>query len=164
MGSARSGSVQIHIEAPADRVWALLADLERMGEWSPECYRVEWLDGAHSPATPGARFRGWNRYGSMKWSLVCRVKSVVPTSEISWTTMAGDRDMTTWSYRLVPAAGGVDVVESFDVHWYSAQAKLAEDVLMRDRDRRRLEGMRTTLRRIKELAESISHDGARLAS
>ena len=164
MPSARAGSVQIHIEAPADQVWRLLADVERMGEWSPECYRVEWLDGAESPATPGARFRGWNRYGLLRWSIVCKVTSVVPNREISWTTLAGEREMTTWLYRLTPARAGVDVVESFTVHWYSEQARLAEDVLMRDRDRRRLEGMRTTLRRIKQLVESASRDGAGLAS
>lgn len=154
MRSARTGSVQIHIDAAAEQVWGLLADVERMSQWSPECYRVAWLDGACSPATPGARFRGWNRYGLLRWSILCKVKSAVPSSEISWTTLAGDREMTTWSYRLTPTAGGVDVVESFDVHWYSLSARIAEDFLMRDRDRRRVAGMRTTLHRIKQLAES----------
>ena len=57
MKSSRSAAVHVHIDAPAQRVWAVLSDLERMGEWSPECYRVEWLDGAHSPATPGRASR-----------------------------------------------------------------------------------------------------------
>lgn len=146
--------MQIHIAAPAEQVWGLLADVERMSEWSPECYRVAWLDGARSPATPGARFRGWNRYGLLRWSVLCTVSSAVPSREISWTTLAGDMEMTTWSYRLTPAGSGVDVVESFDVHRYSFSARVAEDFLMRDRDRRREEGMRTTLQRIKQLVES----------
>lgn len=160
MRSARSGSVQAHINAPADVVWALLADVERMSEWSPECYRVEWLDGASSPAKPGARFRGWNRYDKLDWSVPCLVKSAVPGVEISWSTLAGDREMTTWSYRLTPSAGGVDVVESFDVQWYSQPARLAEDFLMRNRDERRLDGMRSTLQRIKEVAERAAHTSA----
>ena len=56
MRSARHGEVRAHIDAPPQQVWALLANLDQMGRWSPECYRVRWLDGASSPATPGARF------------------------------------------------------------------------------------------------------------
>ena len=52
MASARRGEVRVHVDAPPDVVWALVADLDRMGEWSPECYRVEWLDGAASTAKP----------------------------------------------------------------------------------------------------------------
>ena len=55
--------MQVHVNAPPETVWAILANLDRMGERSPECYRVEWLDGAESPARVGARFKGWNRYG-----------------------------------------------------------------------------------------------------
>jgi len=40
------------------------------------------------------------------------------------------------------------------VFWLPVTARLAEDVLMRDRDRRRQEAMRATLNRIKELAEN----------
>lgn len=49
MASARNGEVQITIAAPAEQVWALLSDVERMGEWSPECYQVHWLADARSP-------------------------------------------------------------------------------------------------------------------
>jgi uncharacterized protein YndB with AHSA1/START domain len=156
MKSARSGSVQVHIDAPAQRVWAVLSDLERMGEWSPECYRVEWLDGAHSPATPGARFKGWNRFGWMRWSMPCEVKTAVADQELSFSTMARGRELVTWSYRIDPSEGGVDLVESFDVHWLPLSARIAEDFLMRDRDRRREESMRKTLEGIKQLAEDGS--------
>jgi uncharacterized protein YndB with AHSA1/START domain len=153
MKSARAGSVQVHIDAPAQRVWAVLSDLERMGEWSPECYRVEWLDGAHSPATPGARFKGWNRFGWMRWSMPCEVKTAVADQELSFSTMARGKQLVTWFYRINPSQGGVDLVESFDVHWLPLSARIAEDFLMRDRDRRREESMRKTLEGIKQLAE-----------
>lgn len=153
MRSARTGSVTVHVDAPAARVWALLADLERMGEWSPECYRVEWQDGASSPATPGARFRGWNRYGRMRWSVACRVKTAVPDKELSFSTLVREKEMVTWTYRIEPSDDGVDLVEFFDVHWLPLSARIAEDFLMRDRDRRRDRAMRLTLGRIKGLAE-----------
>ena len=40
-----TGQVQIHIEAQPEKVYALVSDVARMGEWSPECYRCEWMDG-----------------------------------------------------------------------------------------------------------------------
>lgn len=153
MASARQGQVSLHIDAPPERVWELLAHLERMGEWSPENYRVEWIDGASSPAKPGAKFKGWNRYGPMKWSMTCEVKTAEPGKELSWSTVQRGREVVRWTYRLAPADGGTDVTESFEVKWFPFQAWLAEDVLMRDRDRRREAAMRTTLERIKAVAE-----------
>jgi polyketide cyclase/dehydrase/lipid transport protein len=55
-----SGSVTEHMNAPPARVWALIADVTRTGEWSPETHKAEWLDGATGPAV-GARFRGRRR-------------------------------------------------------------------------------------------------------
>ena len=154
MRSARSGQVQAHIDAPPQEVWALLADLEQMGRWSPECYRVQWLGGATSPATPGARFQGWNRFGWMRWSMTCEVKTADPGRELAFSTIQRDRELVRWRYRLGPAGDGTDVIESFEVIWLPFTARLAEDVLMRDRDRRREEAMRATLSRIKDLAEN----------
>ena len=154
MRSARSGQVQAHIDAPPQRVWELLADLEQMGQWSPECYRVQWLGGASSPATPGARFQGWNRFGWLRWSMTCQVKAAEPGRELAFSTVRGERELVRWRYRLEPAGGGTDITESFEVFWLPFTARLAEDVLMRDRDRRREEAMRATLDRIRELAEN----------
>jgi uncharacterized protein YndB with AHSA1/START domain len=154
MRTARSGSVRTRVEAPVERLWSLLVNLDRMGEWSPECYRVEWLEGASAPAVEGARFRGWNRYDRMRWSVACRVKHVVPGEELSFSTLRRDKEMVTWTYRLRPSGGGVKLTESFDVHWLPLSARFAEDHLMRDRDRRREEAMRATLERIKQLAEA----------
>jgi uncharacterized protein YndB with AHSA1/START domain len=133
MRAAQSGQVQLHVDAPAERVWALLSNLERMGGWSPECYRVEWEGGARSPAVPGARFRGWNRYNRLKWSVACQVKTAVPGKELSFSTLLRGREAVTWSYRIEPANGGADPVESFEAHWLPRSARFVEDYLMRDR-------------------------------
>ncbi len=154
MRTAHTGAVQVHIDAPANKVWELLSHLERMGEWSPECYRVEWDGGATSPATPGARFRGWNRSGRMKWSVACQVKTAVPEKELSFSTVFRGKEGVTWSYRIEPSDGGVDPVESFDVHWLPLSGWIIENYFMPDRDRRREEAMRSTLERIKQVAET----------
>lgn len=156
MTSARHGQVRLHIDAPPETVWSLLANPGRMGEWSPECYRVAWLDGARPPASPGARFKGWNRYGPMRWSMTCEIKTAEPLREISWSTIQRGRELVRWRYWLEPADGDTDVTESFDVMWLPLAARLAEDVLMRDRDRRRERAMRATLERIKATAEAAN--------
>lgn len=117
---------------------------------------MEWQDGARSPAAPGARFRGWNRYGRMKWSVACRVKTSVPDKELSFSNLVREKEMVTWTYRIEPSGEGVDLVESFEVHWLPLSARFAEDYLMLNRDRRREQAMRTTLERIKALAETTS--------
>lgn len=154
MRSARDGAVGIHIEAPPERVWAVLADVERMGEWSPECYRVQWLDGAHSPAVKGARFKGSNRYGWLRWSMTCAVTAAEPGRELAWSTLRGTREVAQWRYRLEPSHGGTDLTESFHVVWLPLDARIGEDFLMRDRDRRREAAMRATLARIKATIEA----------
>ena len=55
-------SASVVIDAPPERIYDLVADLPRMGEWSPECQRVEWADGATDRRT-GATFVGHNRGG-----------------------------------------------------------------------------------------------------
>ncbi|MGB8503197.1 SRPBCC family protein, partial [Mycobacterium sp.] len=62
MPTATTGSANVHIDAPPLAVYRLVSDITRMGQWSPECYRCEWLDGA-TGATVDARFRGHNRLG-----------------------------------------------------------------------------------------------------
>jgi uncharacterized protein YndB with AHSA1/START domain len=161
MRTALSGEVREHIGAPPQKVWALLANLEQMGQWSPECYRVQWLDGASSPATAGARFRGWNRLGWMRWSTTCQVKTAEPGRELAFSTIQKDRELVRWRYLLEPASGGTDLIESFQVIWLPFTVRVAEDMLMRDRDRCREEAMRTTLSRIKAYAEGAPTAAAR---
>ena len=60
MDTATIDTATIDIDAPADVVYDLVADITNMGRWSPECFRTAWVDGATAPV-PGARFKGWNR-------------------------------------------------------------------------------------------------------
>ena len=53
-------SVSIEIETPPERVYELVSDVTRMGDWSPECTSCSWTDGATGPAV-GARFKARNK-------------------------------------------------------------------------------------------------------
>ena len=90
-GGCVRGQQSIEISATPERVYGVVSDLTRMGELSPECRRVEWLDGATGP-TPGARFVGHNRGGPVTWAREGRVVSAQQGTEFSFRT---DRAATT---------------------------------------------------------------------
>ena len=72
-----SGSAQVEVQTPTEKVFEIVTDVTRFKEWSPECYLCEWLDGASGPAV-GARFRGHNRRGKFGWRTTCRITALKP--------------------------------------------------------------------------------------
>ncbi len=152
----RQDSQSVVIEAPPERIYALVADLPRMGEWSPECRRVEWLEGSTGPAE-GARFIGHNPGGPrglMKWSRRGRVLRADPGREFAFVTEEGGREGTEWRYRLEPVAGGTRVTESYTVTWIPAWARIV-DVPTNRAGELRL-GLRHTLDQLKRAAEAAA--------
>jgi uncharacterized protein YndB with AHSA1/START domain len=144
-GSVMHGEAKIHIQAPPEKVYALVSDVSRMGEWSPECISAEWVDGATGPAV-GAKFKGRNKQGFVKWSTTPEVVAADPGREFSFKTKE-----TTWRYRFRESSGGTDVTESFDVPEYGRLMRIVAPV--KKREPLLLEGMHTTLKRIKAAAE-----------
>ncbi|TLF44791.1 SRPBCC family protein, partial [Nonomuraea sp. KC401] len=76
-------SVQVHIRAEPRAVWNLIADVTRMGEWSPVCRRCAWIAPATGPAA-GARFVGHNRMAGLRWSRECEVVVCEPGTEFAF--------------------------------------------------------------------------------
>jgi len=152
-------SAQTVMNATPARIYDLIADLRRMGEWSPECDRVEWEAGATSPAA-GARFTGHNRTGPghlIGWSRHGRVLTADPRREFTFVTEEGGREATVWRYRLEPAGGGTRVTESYDVKWLPLWARIIDGPLNRHRELH--DNMRYTLARLKTAAEAGNHAG-----
>ena len=153
MPSARSGQSSIQIAAAPDLVYDLVSDVTRMGDWSPECYRCEWLKGA-TVAAPGARFRGYNRLGPTRWQRTAVVDVAERGHAFGFTTLdeRAGRDETRWRYTIEPSSSGTLLTESFELLWCSTLTKLIELPLPRGRQVRR--GIEQTLQRIKRVAES----------
>ena len=105
-------SVSREIAAPPERVWALVSDMTRMGEWSPEATGGRWLGGASGPAS-GARFRGTNRSGWQRWSTTCTVTACEPGRRFAFAVTAGPAKVATWDYEIEPTASGCRVTESW---------------------------------------------------
>jgi hypothetical protein len=107
------------VSATASQVYDLVADLPRMGEWSPECAAVEWED-AHAGPVVGARFVGHSRTGPRKLirrSRRGRVLVADPGHEFAFATEEGGREGVVWRYRFEPVDGGTCVTESYEVTW-----------------------------------------------
>jgi hypothetical protein len=155
----REDSHRLDIGAAPERLYGMVADLARMGEWSPECRQVEWLDGATGPAV-GARFIGHNKGGPgglMKWSRQGRVLTADPGREFAFVTEEGSRESTEWRYRFEPVAGGTRVTESYKVWWIPTWARILDVPTNRARELR--EHMGRTLEQLKRVAESTPSAG-----
>jgi uncharacterized protein YndB with AHSA1/START domain len=149
--------VTTRIEASPDRIWELIGDPTRMGEWSPECRRVEWVGGATGPELR-ARFRGHNRYGWRAWATTANIVRYEPGREIAWDVGLAGFAVANWSYRIDPDLGGrrCTVVEKFGDRRgpvFRALGPVARGV--KDVDEHNRVGMEETLARIKAAAESV---------
>ncbi|WP_460604261.1 SRPBCC family protein [Jatrophihabitans fulvus] len=147
------GEVTVRMAAPPEKVWELVSDVTRIGEFSPETFEAEWLGGATGPAL-GATFRGHvkrNGRGPVYWT-TCKVTQCEPGKVFGFAVVGGGRTFNNWSYRIEPDGDGSRVTEAFDI-----QPNLAMRAywLVAGRLRRRTNenGMRQTLERIKAVVE-----------
>ena len=155
-------SEELVVNATAEHIYDLVADLPRMGQWSPECQSVEWEGGAEEPVV-GARFVGHNRGGPrklMRWSRHGRVLVAEPGRQFAFVTEEGGHESTVWRYRFESVDGGTRVTESYEVKQIPAWARILD--IPTNRHRELLEGMRSTLARLKNFAETESRNAPTL--
>jgi hypothetical protein len=144
------GQATIHVNAPPEKVYGLVSDVTRMGEWSPECRKAEWIGGATGPAA-GARFKGHNKLGIARWSTTPTVKVADPGREFTFETGKPGKEDTRWTYRFTPKDGGTDLTESFEALRYPGFMKLVSRPEKRTAKLER--DIQQTLERIKQAAE-----------
>ncbi|MEY2474577.1 MAG: hypothetical protein QOK28_3906 [Actinomycetota bacterium] len=109
----RTDAVTVHMNASCERVYDLISDVTRMGEWSPECHRCEWIDGASGPAV-AARFNAYNRRGLLRWSNTPTVIVADRPNEFAFARSTRGSGEYVWRYRLVPSGSGTEVTESYE--------------------------------------------------
>ncbi len=149
------GQAAVVIGAPADRVWTLVSDVTRTGEWSPENTGAEWLDGATGPAV-GARFKGTNRRGRTRWRTTCEVIAAVPGREFAFVTGTAAKPDTVWRFVLEPRGDETLVTESFELAKpLGPFSRLVTRLTIGVWDRRAdlEENVRTSLANLKRVAE-----------
>jgi ligand-binding SRPBCC domain-containing protein len=145
------------VAAPPEMVYALVADVTRTPEFSPEVTSCRWLDGVTGPVA-GARFEAVNRSPAGKtWTNRPVVTVADPGREFAFTRTEPFAGSIAWRYRFEPVADGTRVVESYEVErpvsrlgWF-----VIENVFRGGNRRRALrDGMRTTLDRLRAAVET----------
>ncbi|ONM47679.1 SRPBCC family protein [Nocardia donostiensis] len=143
--------VSIEIAASPERVWAVVSDLKRMPEFSPQCVRMLPLG---TPKT-GTWTININRDGKKFWPTTARIVRYEPNQAFAFRI---NENRSVWSYTLEPTASGTRLIERRDVPngttWLSRTAVNAalggeqpfEELLVR--------GMNETLDKIKTAVEA----------
>lgn len=84
----------VEIAAPVQRVWAIVSDLRRMGERSPQCRKMYILGG---PIGHGTRTININSAGWKYWPTTSRVVAFEPERRIAFRI---PQNGSVWTYEL----------------------------------------------------------------
>lgn len=113
----------IHVKAYPAEVYAVVSDLPRSAEWSPECTGGEWISG--EPAAVGSIFRGenlrskdvvgWAPLVRGIWYTEARVIEARPGRTFQWAMLTHTREnqRSVWGFDVEPADGGTILVHHF---------------------------------------------------
>lgn len=100
-----SVEVETTVRAPADRVWALVCDVNLPGRFSSEFKGASWID--DGPAL-GARFVGRNAHPALgAWETTSWVTRYDPGRAFAWAVSDPDTPSATWWYLLDRGDGGI---------------------------------------------------------
>jgi uncharacterized protein YndB with AHSA1/START domain len=98
-------TASLDVAAPPARVWDVVSDVRRTGEWSPECRRVLVL----GRVRVGALLLGVNRRRHVRWVTLSRVTVCTPGVEIGWVVLTNRSE---WRYRLEPSGTGTTITQT----------------------------------------------------
>ncbi|MFC4375933.1 SRPBCC family protein [Nocardia halotolerans] len=141
----------IDIAASPEKVWSIIADLNRMSEFSPTTVKMVALGGIRE----GARTVNLNKDGWRIWPTTSRIVRLVPNTALAFRM---NENRTVWSYELAPTAAGTRVVERRTLGpkglpgWMGPVVKVSGGEQKFEADL--VAGMHETLRKIKAAAES----------
>ncbi|WP_370290775.1 SRPBCC family protein [Nocardioides sp.] len=149
-----TSSVSLRMEAPAEKVWDLVSDVTRIGEFSPETFEAQWTRGATGPAV-GATFKGHvkrNGVGPIYWA-PCTVTRCEAPRVFEFRVGTQGRPINNWGYRIEPDGEAACVVTEYFRLEPALPVKVYWLLLGRLRNRTNQRGMRTTLERMKLVVE-----------
>lgn len=95
------------VQAIAEQVYAVISDVTRIPQWSPETKRAERIDADH--------FRAWNRRRLGRWQTRAKIVDADPGHRFSFVVQAFGGDWTEWTYLMEPGShpGSTRLTESF---------------------------------------------------
>ena len=149
----QSGSIVV--ARPPDELYDMVADVTRMGEWSPVCKACWWDDGAGPKV--GAGFTGRNELPERTWETHSEVVAADRGREFAFVvTVTGTR----WGFTFAPVEGGTEVTESWEFPadaFDFFQQRYGDDAPAQIATRQELArtGIAATLAAIKKTAEAV---------
>lgn len=149
-------SVSLHMRAHPESIYALVADVTRTPEFSPEIVECQWLGGATGPAV-GARFKGRNKMPNRPaFSNKPVVTIADPGRAFAFSRTEPFGGTVEWRYDFAPDADGTIVTESYAVTkpvsrigWFIIETLFGR----KDRRADLHSGMDQTLERLRRVAE-----------
>ncbi|CAM4453081.1 Polyketide cyclase / dehydrase and lipid transport [Mycobacterium basiliense] len=142
--------VQVDIDAPPAKVWALISDFRRMPDWSPQC---RWMR-QFGPLRQGTRTLNFNRRNRLFWPTTCTVVEVIPEKKLAFRV---NTNRSIWSYELEPNGTGTRVIESRHAeNGVSAFSSMSVNAFFGGNanfERELVDGMNASLAKIKAAAE-----------
>jgi len=148
-GMHREASIEI--QASPEAVYNLVADLPRMGEWSPENIGGEWQGGGSGQV--GDHFIGQNRAGERTWSAPVMVTQAERGRCFAFVIGPDESPYVRWTYRLEPSGSGTRVTEVWDVEQLPPTLQSWTQEQLADRVRHTEDMLTKTLAAIKKTAE-----------
>lgn len=154
-------TVSLPMRADPEAIYALVADVTRMPEFSPEIVECKWLDGASGPAV-GARFVGRNKMATPNRPSFTNKPVVTicdPGRTFAFSRTEPFGGTVVWRYDFVPDGDGALVTESYTVTkpvsrigWFIIGGLFGR----KDRRADLHAGMEQTLERLRQVAERQS--------
>ena len=142
------------IAASPEQVYAAIADVTRMGEWSGECHTCEWHEGFNGPVV-GATFDGHNRNGEFTWTTQGKIIEAEPGRAFVFECSMMEFHFSTWGYLIEPRESGCRVTEwSDDLRPESALEFSKQTSGIDDRTERNRSTMSQTLERLAAALEN----------
>ena len=149
----RTHSDSIVVARPPDEVYELVADITRMGEYSPICVAC-WWDDDDGPRV-GAKFTGRNVLPDRTWETTSEVVAADPGREFAWVV---GPQIARWGYTFAEVDDGTEVTESWEFlpdGQTIFEQRFGEDAetQITDRYQKAVSGIPETLAAIKRTAE-----------
>jgi uncharacterized membrane protein len=146
-------SASVEVDASPDAVWAVVSDVTRMPEFSPELRRL-FVVGSKKPRV-GMNLVGINRRGYAVWPTTSKVTRFEPGRAVAWKTRESG---ATWTYELEPTERGTRVTGRRDLPQFTIGTTLMAPVIggAEGHDQELADGIRSTLERIKATVESAT--------
>jgi len=96
--------VETHVDAPPERVWTVVSDVELMPTMGDELQRVEWQD---EPGVVGSRFVGFSRHAAIgEWSSPSQLIECEEPRVFAWAVGDPAEPAAVWRFTLEPDGDG----------------------------------------------------------